>query len=328
MRKAAFAHLASGLASPGARDAPGAGRLDVNAIHHGRILSCGRLLSAMPVLVGTSGWQYRDWRGVLYPPGLAQRRWLEHYASQYATVENNGAFYRLPTAQTFAAWRDRTPAGFEMAVKASRYLTHIRRLRDPAEPVARLLTAACGLGDRLGPVLLQLPPGLRADADALDGCLREFARFGGRAPGQRVRVAVEFRHESWWAEEIRELLISHGAALCWADRLGRPVTRLWRTADWGYLRLHEGAARPWPRYSEPALASWARRIARTWADGQDVFAFFNNDPGGAAVYDAAAFAAIVRRAGRQVTRTAVPVAPAAPPSAAAEVAEHAEDPGG
>jgi uncharacterized protein YecE (DUF72 family) len=270
----------------------------------------------MPVIVGTSGWQYRDWRGLLYPPGLAQRRWLEHYASQYATVENNGAFYRLPAADTFASWRSRTPEGFVMAVKASRYLTHIRRLRDPAEPVGRLLQAVAGLGDRLGPVLLQLPPSLRADADALDGCLREFARFSGPGPGRRVRVAVEFRHESWWGEEIRDLLTRHRAALCWADRAGHPVTRLWRTADWGYLRLHEGAAQPWPRYDEQALDAWVRRIADTWADDQDVFAFFNNDPGGAAVHDAAAFAAITQRAGRQVTRTAIPGAPPADGSGA------------
>ena len=183
----------------------------------------------MPVLVGTSGWQYRDWRGVLYPPGLAQRRWLEYYASQYATVENNGAFYRLPSPQTFADWRARTPDDFVMAVKASRYLTHVRRLRDAAGPVGRLLGAAAGLGSRLGPVLLQLPPNLPADPEALDGCLREFAAF--RMPGEpgasgsaagRVRVAVEFRHESWWTEQIRELLARHRAALCWADRLGRP----------------------------------------------------------------------------------------------------------
>jgi uncharacterized protein YecE (DUF72 family) len=275
----------------------------------------------MPVLVGTSGWQYRDWRGVLYPPGLAQRRWLEYYASQYATVENNGAFYRLPGPQTFADWRARTPGDFVMAVKASRYLTHVRRLHDSAGPVGRLLGAAAGLGDRLGPVLLQLPPNLPADPDALDECLREFAAFrppgepqaapeaqpGPRARTQRsVRVAVEFRHESWWTDEIRELLARHRAALCWADRLGRPVSPLWRTADWGYLRLHEGAAQPWPRYGERALSSWAQRIAGTWPDDADVFVFFNNDPGGAAIYDAAAFASIARQAGRQVSRAAIP----------------------
>jgi uncharacterized protein YecE (DUF72 family) len=273
----------------------------------------------MPVLVGTSGWQYRDWRGVLYPPGLAQRRWLEHYSSQYATVENNGSFYRLPSQQTFADWRARTPPDFVMAVKASRYLTHVRRLRDPAEPVGRLLTAASGLGDRLGPVLLQLPPNLPADPEALDGCLRAFAGWRGPGGGERsspaaglsaVRVAVEFRHESWWTEQIRELLAGHQAAACWADRLGRPVGPLWRTADWGYLRFHEGAAQPAPRYGERALRSWAGRIADTWPGGADVFAYFNNDPGGAAVYDAAAFAFMVGGAGLAVTRTAVPGEPA------------------
>ncbi len=257
---------------------------------------------AMPVLIGTSGWQYRDWRGVLYPPGLPERDWLEYYASRYGTVENNGTFYRLPATDTFAAWRGKVPDGFVMTVKASRYLTHIRRLRDPAEPVARLLRAAAGLGDRLGPVLLQLPPNLRADVGGLDACLAEFARFPGRGPsGGPVRVAVEFRHESWWTEETWQLLASHNAALCWVDRLGRPMAPLWRTADWGYLRFHEGAAKPWPRYGTQALRSWIQRAGEAWPDSADVFVYFNNDQHAAALYDAAAFASAARRAGRQVT---------------------------
>jgi uncharacterized protein YecE (DUF72 family) len=283
----------------------------------------------MRVLVGTSGWQYRDWRGVLYPAGVAQRRWLEHYASEYATVENNGSFYRLPAPQTFADWRARTPAGFLMAVKASRYLTHVRRLQDPGEPVGRLLGAAALLGDRLGPVLLQLPPNLPADPEALDGCLRAFAEWradGGGSEGaasdgaasdgsrvtsgSRVRVAVEFRHESWWTDQVRDLLARRGAAACWADRLGRPVGPLWRTADWGYLRLHEGTAQPHPRYGERALHSWVRRIADAWPDGGEVFVYFNNDPGGAAVHDAATFASLACRDGLDVSRTAVPGEPA------------------
>jgi len=261
----------------------------------------------MPVLIGTSGWQYRDWRGVLYPAGVPQRLWLEHYASEYATVENNNAFYRLPSPDTFAAWRDRTPDGFVMAVKASRYLTHIRRLRDPAEPVARLLGAAAGLGPRLGPVLLQLPPNLAADPPLLAACLDQFpaaARAAGIGP---VRVAVELRHPSWWAEdradEVQEVLASRDAALCWADRLGHPVSPLWRTAGWGYLRFHEGAAQPWPRYGRQALASWADRIQQTWPGRADVYVYFNNDPGGAAIHDSAAFAGLARRAGLTVTRT-------------------------
>lgn len=281
----------------------------------------------MPVLVGTSGWQYSDWRGALYPPGVPQRRWLEYYAGRYATVENNGSFYRLPKPETFADWRARTPDGFMMAVKASRYLTHVRRLQDPAEPVERLMGAAAWLGNRLGPVLLQLPPSLPADPGALDACLREFAKFrvpgesgsatapGPQVPGPgtargtaagtagQVRVAVEFRHESWWTEEIRQLLTDHQAALCWADRRGRPLTPLWRTADWGYLRFHEGPARPWPRYGRQALRSWARRVTATWPGDGYVFVYFNNDPGGAAVHDAGAFASIARQAGRRVPGT-------------------------
>jgi len=286
----------------------------------------------VPVHVGTSGWQYRDWRGVLYPPGLPQRSWLEYYAARYATVENNGTFYRLPAPETFADWRARTPDGFVMAVKASRYLTHVRRLRDPAEPVEHLLRAASGLGDRLGPVLLQLPPNLRADADVLDRldrCLRAFsecsvlgepgsgseprpvappaARPGARGgTAGRIRIAVEFRHPSWWTEEVRQLLAGYDAALCWADQLGRPTTPLWRTAGWGYLRFHQGAAQPWPRYGLQALRSWMQRTTETWVDDADVFVYFNNDQGGAAVHDAAAFAALIRLAGREVTRTAVP----------------------
>ncbi len=260
----------------------------------------------MPVLVGTSGWQYRDWRGLLYPDGLPQRRWLEHYASQYATVENNNAFYRLPARETFAAWRDQTPDGFVMAVKASRYLTHIRRLRDPAEPVARLLGAAAGLGPRLGPVLLQLPPTLAADPPLLAACLAEFGPAGRAAGTGPVRVAVELRHPSWWAgdraSEVQQVLAAHDAALCWADRLGHPVTPLWRTAGWGYLRFHEGAAQPWPRYGRQALRSWAARIQHTWGGERDVYVYYNNHPGGAAVTDSATFAGLARRAGLTVTR--------------------------
>jgi uncharacterized protein YecE (DUF72 family) len=257
----------------------------------------------MPVLVGTSGWQYRDWRGGLYPAGVAQRRWLEHYASYYVTVENNNSFYRLPAAATFAGWRARTPEDFVMAVKASRYLTHVRRLRDPAEPVARLLAAAAALGPKLGPILLQLPPTLTVEPALLDACLAEFART--RIPGARgrLRVAVEPRHDSWWTEEVRQVLTAHDAALCWVDRLGRPIAPLWRTADWGYLRFHGGTADPWPSYEERDLRSWAERVRQGWPGDADVYAYFNNDPGGAAVADSATFAALAREAGLTVTRT-------------------------
>jgi uncharacterized protein YecE (DUF72 family) len=174
-----------------------------------------------------------------------------------------------------------------MAVKASRYLSHIRRLRDPVEPVSRMLGVFAGLGDKLGPVLLQFPPGMAADAALLDDCLAQFP------PG--IRVTVEPRDRSWWSDQVRAVLTARRAALCWADRGGDPVTPLWRTADWGYLRFHEGTASPWPRYGDSALAAWADRVAGTWPAGATVYAYFNNDQNAAAVVDAAALARMTGR---------------------------------
>jgi uncharacterized protein YecE (DUF72 family) len=245
--------------------------------------------------VGTSGWQYKDWKGRLYPRELPQKEWLEHFAAHFDTVELNNAFYRLPERETFSAWRERTPDGFVMAVKASRYLTHIKRLKEPEEPVARLMGRAEALGDRLGPVLLQLPPNLKAEPALLERTLACFPAG--------VRVAVEPRHETWWTGEVRGILERHGAALCWADRHSRPVTPLWRTADWGYLRLHEGRAKPWPHYGRDALRTWAGRLADTWPDTADAYVYFNNDPGGWAVQDALVFAAESRKLGRTVSHT-------------------------
>jgi uncharacterized protein YecE (DUF72 family) len=256
----------------------------------------------MPLIVGTSGWQYRHWRDVFYPHDVPQRRWLEHYAERFATVENDGTFYRLPARETFADWQARTPAGFVMAIKASRYLTHVKRLKDPAEPVARLLGAAAGLGQRLGPVLLQLPPNLTADPARLDACLAAFSAAAGPAGlASPVKVAVEPRHQSWWTQDTKTVLAAHGAALCLADRLGDPVTPLWRTADWSYLRLHEGTASPWPRYGRKALRRWIDTLTKIWPDDKvAIYVYFNNDQCGGAVADAAEFADLARQAGRTV----------------------------
>ena len=250
----------------------------------------------VPVLIGTSGWQYRHWRGVLYPEGVPQRRWLAHYAEHFACLEVNNAFYRLPERSVFEGWREQTPDGFVVAVKVSRYLTHIKRLQDPTEPVQRLLHRADGLGDQLGPFLLQLPPNLPAAPERLDACLAAFP--------QHARVAVEPRHDSWWSDEVQQVLARHNAALCWADRGSHPITPLWATAGWGYLRLHEGAAQPWPSYGRQALTTWLDRIEATWPGsvsgpergaGPDVFVFFNNDQRGAAVRDAEQLVALARR---------------------------------
>jgi uncharacterized protein YecE (DUF72 family) len=144
--------------------------------------------------------------------------------------------------------------------------------------VARLVDRAAGLGDHLGPYLLQLPPTLKADPERLDACLAAFP--------DDARVAVEPRHETWWTDEVRDVLKRHGATLCWADRLNHPVTPLWVTAGWGYLRLHQGIASPPPSYGDKALTTWLDRLTDAWPKKADVFVFFNNDHGGAAVRNA------------------------------------------
>jgi len=193
----------------------------------------------MALLIGTSGWQYRHWRETFYPHGLAQRQWLEFYGERFETVESNAAFYRLPEAATFAAWAERTPPGFVMAVKASRYLTHVLRLKEPEQPIRLLVARARELGDKRGPILIQLPPTFPLNLDRLSSTLDAFPT--------EWRVAVEFRHKSWFRDEARRILEERGAALCLADRWG-PLTPIWRTTDWTYLRFHSGRARPLPCY--------------------------------------------------------------------------------
>lgn len=225
---------------------------------------------------------------------MPKARWLEHYAGTFATVEVNNTFYRLPAASTFTSWAERTPDDFVVTVKASRYLTHVKRLRDPEEPVARLMAAAAGLGRKLGVVLLQLPPDLPARVEDLERTLRTFP--------DHVRLAVEPRHGSWFCDELRAVLERHGAALCLADRRSRPVTPLWRTAGWGYLRMHEGRGAGAPCYGRTALRSWAERLAALFGPGDDVYVYFNNDPRGCAVRDASRFTRSLRDAGLAPSR--------------------------
>jgi uncharacterized protein YecE (DUF72 family) len=246
------------------------------------------------VLIGTSGWQYRDWRYRYYAKGVAQNRWFEQVMHDFRTVELNVTFYRLPREEVFAGWYDRSPADAIITVKASRYLTHIKRLRDPQPSVEMLMNRAAPLREKLGPVLIQLPPDLRADPTALDVTLAAFP--------DGVRLAVEPRHESWWTDDLRRVLEAHNAALCWADRKGA-ITPLWRTADWGYLRFHEGKHEPWPFYTDRELKRWAATVTEVFPDDQeDFFAYFNNDPGCAAVDNAITFAEQVASRGRAVSR--------------------------
>jgi uncharacterized protein YecE (DUF72 family) len=244
------------------------------------------------VYVGTSGWQYRDWRGAFYPPDLPQREWLEWYCRHFWTVELNNSFYNLPAATVFAAWRERTPDGFVMAVKMSRYLTHIKRLNEPADPVRRFLERAEQLGPRLGPVLIQLPPRFQAVPERLDETLSLFPR--------RIRVAVEFRDPSWLRDDVRAILEKYRAAFVLADSPRRKQPE-WRTADWGFLRFHEGLSTPRPCYAEVALRSWTDRLAALFKPSEDVYVYFNNDRHGCAVRDAGTFTGLCREIGLEPT---------------------------
>jgi uncharacterized protein YecE (DUF72 family) len=229
----------------------------------------------MTAWVGTSGWQYADWRGRLYPPDLPQARWLAHYAETFATVEVNGSFYRLPRRETVERWASTVPSGFVLSFKASRYLTHVRRLRDCAEPLRRMWDVFEGAGAKLGPVLFQLPPNLPADLDRL-------AAFVGIMPGG-MRAAFEFRHPSWSTEEVADILEASGCTLVHADRPGVRAAEIPAVGGWSYVRFHQGSGTA-PGYERRKLASYADRIAAL--DARETFVYFNNDTGGAAVRDA------------------------------------------
>jgi uncharacterized protein YecE (DUF72 family) len=228
------------------------------------------------VRIGCSGWNYPHWRERVYPRGVPQRRWLEHYTTLFDTVEVNATFYRLPTASAVRGWVERTPPGFLFAVKVSRYLTHIRRLRDLEGGVRRFYERIEPLvrSPKLGPVLWQLPPTYKRDDERLAAAL---------AVLPAGRHAFEFREASWYVEEVYVLLRQHGAALVIPDSSKYPFRKLELTADWTFIRLHHGSRGRRGNYSERELEEWAKRIAG-WRDGgTDVYVYFNNDWEGFAV---------------------------------------------
>jgi len=221
------------------------------------------------VLVGCSGWNYRDWRGSFYPQGLPPRGWLAHYGTCFATVEVNATFYRLASPSAVAGWVRDTPEGFVFAVKASRYLTHIRRLRELGEGVERFYAAIAPLAEspKLGPVLWQLPENFHRDEERLAAALVRLR------PG---RHALEIRHPSWLHPDVFALLHENDVALVLGDTPKRPWLPLVLTTDWTYLRFHHGHRGRRGNYSRSELEAWAQRI-RGLRREADVYAFFNND---------------------------------------------------
>jgi uncharacterized protein YecE (DUF72 family) len=231
----------------------------------------------MRAFVGTSGWQYADWRGGFYPEGMATGGWLERYARVFPTVEVNATFYRLPRRETVERWAMTVPKGFVLTLKASRYVTHIRRLRDCREPIERMRSAFWGAGPHLGPVLFQLPPTFEADAELLRSFLAELP------PG--MRAAFEFRHPSWFEGPVPDLMGERGVALVHADRPGTRV-EVPAVGGWSYLRFHQGRPDS-PGYRRSKLADYADALVDVRP--REVFAYFNNDTGGAAPEDAQTF---------------------------------------
>jgi uncharacterized protein YecE (DUF72 family) len=231
-----------------------------------------------PVRIGCSGWNYDDWRGRLYPEGLGKPRWLGRYAELFDTVEVNSTFYRLASRNAVARWVEETPPGFVFAAKASRYLTHVRRLRDVGQGIERYYERIQPLPEahRLGPIVWQLPANFRRDDEVL-GALLEILPEG--------RHCFEFRHESWFVPPVYELLGSAGAALVIGDHPKWPFQAHELTTDWTLVRLHHGRRGRRGNYSETELDEWARRLSR-WRRRAEAFVYFNNDWEGFAVANA------------------------------------------
>ena len=231
--------------------------------------------------IGCSGWNYKSWRGTFYPERLAAARWLDYYATHFDTVEVNNTFYRLPERATFAAWRAEVPPSFLFAVKASRFLTHMKRLRDPEEPLSRLFSRAAALGRQLGPVLYQLPGNFHVDLRRLDDFLSALPRVSS---GKRILHVMEFRHPSWYVPETFQLLERRNVALCLHDKHGSVIVEPF-VGPCVYLRFHGTSGMYRGSYSSRELDRWAPRLVEH-ADGKPVFAYFNNDPDAVAVANA------------------------------------------
>ncbi|EPR16475.1 hypothetical protein M527_20550 [Sphingobium indicum IP26] len=229
------------------------------------------------IRIGCSGWNYRDWRGRFYPEKMAAKNWFAFYAEQFDTVEINNSFYRLPSPETVDKWREQAPSGFCYAAKANRYLTQMKKLRDCEEPLERMMASFAHFGDSLGPVLYQLPPHFTLDLPRLE----DFLRIAPRHP---VPV-FEFRHPSWYVDEVYALLERHGAAFCVHDMPGSASPRL-AVGTTAYVRFHGTTGKYRGSYSRERLEDWAEWMKARSREGQTVWAYFNNDYDAQAITDA------------------------------------------
>jgi len=246
------------------------------------------------IRIGTSGWIYPHWRGTFYPPDLPERGWFAFYSRLFDTVEINNTFYRLPPAEIFDGWRRRAPAGFVYAVKASRFLTHLKKLKDASEPLESILSRARELAGHLGPILYQLPPNWRCDLDRIH-------RFIALLPRDLQHV-FEFRDPSWHTEEIRSLFAENGVGFCIHDLHGCSCP-FWITARHVYLRFHGPTQVAYAGcYDRTQLGTWAEKIRQLQASGHDVYAYFNNDQNAYAVANARELSELVGAKSKPITR--------------------------
>jgi uncharacterized protein YecE (DUF72 family) len=239
--------------------------------------------------IGCSGWVYKHWRGIFYPEGLPQKRWFERYAEEFDTVEINASFYRLPLASTFEGWRDKAPPGFHYAVKVNRFITHMKKLLDCEAEVDRFIALARPLGEKLGPLLYQLPPSLKLNLERLE-------RFLERLPPDLTHV-FEFRNKDWYVPDTYALLDRHGASFCVHDMPGSK-TELVAVGPIAYVRFHGGEGKYWGRYSDEGLLSWTDWVVEQTRSGRPVWCFFNNDIHGHAIQDARTLKSMVGQIAR------------------------------
>jgi len=224
--------------------------------------------NAVKYYIGTSGWHYEDWRGLFYPEELAKSQWLKFYADHFATVELNNSFYRLPSEKAFISWRESTPMNFVFAVKVSRFITHIKRLRNVEAPLENFLARANLLQQKLGPLLYQLPPNMKRNNEILE-------TFLSLLPKQ-YRHVFEFRHESWIDDGVFDLLRRHNAGLCVFDMPGFTCP-LVATADFAYVRFHGSIGLYSSCYSDEELFDWAKEISNLGRNLETIYIYFNND---------------------------------------------------
>ena len=229
------------------------------------------------IYIGTSGWHYKHWKGLFYPAGMQARDYLDHYLRYFHTVEINNSFYRLPAYETFANWRASVPEGFVFAVKANRYITHMKKLKDPQQSFGNFMQQVVALEEKLGPILFQLPPRWHCDPARLQQFLE--------ALPAGLQYTFEFRDPTWYNEAVYDLLRQHQAAFCIYD-LEQQQSPVMVTAGFVYIRLHGPEGRYNGSYSDEVLASWAT-AARSWQQqGRSVYIYFDNDIGGHSVADA------------------------------------------